>query len=171
MKHKKIALIGMMGCGKSTVSKELANKLNFNLFELDEIFEQQENIKIKDYFNKYGENNFRKIETKILNEIIKKENIIISCGGGIILSKENRDMLFNTNIITVYLKTSIDEIFSRIKNDKTRPLLQVENPKEEIKKILSAREMFYKKADLTILTNNKTPEEITNEILEAIWKK
>ena len=74
-------------------------------------------------------------------------------------------MLFNSDIFTIYLKTSPDIIYERIKNNKKRPLLQVENPKKEIEKILSSRESYYNKANLIINTDNKTIDEIIEEIL------
>ena len=144
MKYNKIALIGMMGSGKSTISKLLSQKLKYGLFELDEIFEKEEKIKIKDFFAKYGEENFRKKETQILKKSLQFDNFVVSCGGGIILSQENRNILFeNSEVITIYLKTSPETIFERIKDDKTRPLLLVENPKKEIEKILNQREKHY----------------------------
>ena len=168
MKYNKIALIGMMGSGKSTVSKILANKTSYNLLELDEVFEQQENIAIAEYFNKFGEENFRQIEAEILKKSLKKENIILSCGGGVILKKENREMLFCNNIFTIYLEATSETIFNRIKKDTSRPLLKVENPKQEIESLIKSRQDFYKLANLTINTDNKTIEEITEEILKWI---
>ncbi|MBQ8634960.1 shikimate kinase [bacterium] len=171
MKHNKIALIGMMGSGKSTISKLLSEKLGYSLFELDEIFEQQEKIKIKDFFAKYKEEKFRKIEAEILKKSIKNDNFILSCGGGIILAKENRSILFENEILSIYLKTSPDNIFKRIKNDTSRPLLLAENPKQEIEKILDSREMYYNKAHIIIETDDKSQQKILEEILEEIWKK
>jgi len=160
MKYKKIALIGMMGSGKSTVSKELAKKLNYNLYDTDEIFEKKYKSSIADFFKVFKEEEFRKKETEILKELIQKENIVISTGGGIILKKENRDLLFQDDVLTIYLETSPEAIYNRIKNDKTRPLLLVENPKEEIKKILKNREKYYNLAKIKINTDNKSIEEI-----------
>jgi len=168
MKYNKIALIGMMGCGKSTVAKVLSEKLKINLFESDNIFEEKFSIKIKDYFSLFGENKFRIEETKILEEILKNDNFVLSTGGGIILSEKNRELLFSEDILSIYLKTSADEIYNRIKKDKTRPLLLVENPKEEIVKILNSRKDFYSMAKFEILTDNKTINEITDEIVEKI---
>ena len=170
MKYKKIALIGMMGSGKSTISKLLSEKLNYNLFELDEIFEQQEKTSIKEYFKNFGEENFRLKETEILKSTILYNNIVISCGGGIVLKKENQEILFNSDVLTIYLETDVENIYNRIKKDNQRPLLQVENPKEEIEKILNSRKELYKKAQIKIQTNNKKPIEIIEEILETIWK-
>ena len=95
----------------------------------------------------------------------KKDSFILSTGGGVILKEENKKILFNSDIFTIYLKTSPDIIYERIKNDKKRPLLQVENPKKEIEKILSSRESYYNKANLIINTDNKTIDEIIEEIL------
>lgn len=167
MKYSKIALIGMMGCGKSTISKKLAQKLNRELLDTDVIFEQTQKIKIKDFFEKYGEEKFREIETQILIEALKKENVIISCGGGIVLKKENQLALFNDKVFTIYLEANPQTIYDRIKHEKTRPLLLVKDPKKEIETILKTRENLYNKANLKINTNNKTPD----EIIEEIWKK
>ena len=160
MKYKKIALIGMMGSGKSTISKELAKKLNYALCDTDEIFEKKYNSSIADFFKVFKEEEFRKKETEILKELLQKENIVISTGGGIILKKENRDLLFQDDVLTIYLETSPEAIYNRIKNDKTRPLLLVENPKEEIKKISKNREKYYNLAKIKINTDNKSIEEI-----------
>ena len=168
MKYNKIALIGMMGSGKSSISKILANKLNFSTIELDEIFEKKEGISIKDFFEKFGEDEFRKKETEILSDFIQKQNIILSTGGGIVLKEENRNLLFKNEILTIYLKANLETIYERIKNDTSRPLLQVENPKKEIEYILKNREKYYNLAKITIETDNKTKEEITEEILKWI---
>ena len=107
-----------------------------------------------------------------MKKSLQFDNFVVSCGGGIILSQENRNILFeNSEVITIYLKTSPETIFERIKDDKTRPLLLVENPKKEIEKILNQREKYYNKANITIETDNKTQEEILDKILEEIWKK
>lgn len=167
MKYKKVALIGMMGCGKSTIAKLLSEKLNIDFIDLDEIFETRNQIKIKDFFQKFGEETFRKSETELLKEFSIKDNIIISTGGGIIVKEENRNILFNQDIYTIYLKTSVETIYERIKQDKSRPLLLVNNPKEEIKKILNKREEYYNLANLIIETDNITKEEVA----EIIWKQ
>lgn len=164
---KKIILLGMMGSGKSTVSKELSKLTKIERYDLDEIFEKENNIPICDFFKEFGENTFRQKESEILFKTAQKKEFIISTGGGIILKKENRDFLFDSNnFTTVYLKTSVDIIYKRIKTDSTRPLLKVDNPKEEIKNILLKRENCYSQAKITILTDEKTPLAIAKEILE-----
>lgn len=171
MNYNKIALIGMMGCGKSTIAKVLANEILYPLYEADEVFELEQKISIKDFFKEFGEEKFRKIETEILKNISKTDKFILSCGGGVILSEENRSILFNRDIFTIYLEAGVDTIYERIKNNSSRPLLLVENPKKEIEQILSSRDKYYNLANLKISTDNKSVEDIKTEILKAIWKK
>ena len=167
----KIILIGMMGSGKSTIAQKLAHRLGFSLFECDEIFEKKFKIKIKDYFKQFGEENFRKEEENILKDLIKKDNFVISTGGGVVLNKNNRNLIFNDEILTIYLKSSVGAIFDRIKNNKNRPLLNVENPKKEIEKILNQREDLYKQAKLTIENENETIDEVVEKIIKEIKEK
>lgn len=168
MKYNKIALVGMMGSGKSTIGKALAQITGFRLLELDEIFEKRENIKIKDFFEQFGEENFRKKESQILFEALESNNVIISSGGGVILDKKNREILFSDEILTIYLEASAENIHKRLKNDTTRPLLAGDEPLEKIKKILSEREKFYNLAKIKINTNNKSIDEITEEIRQKL---
>ncbi len=168
MKYKKIALIGMMGSGKTTVARALQKKINIEIVDLDVLFEKKYKIAIKEFFEKYSQQEFRQKETELLKEVSKKESFIISTGGGIILSEANRDLLFKNDIYTIYLSASENTIYERIKNDNSRPLLQVENPKEEIKKILNSRIEFYRQANITIITDNKSIEKIVEEIKCAI---
>ena len=164
MKYNKIALIGMMGSGKSSIVKELSNTFNIKTFDLDNLFEEKYQLSIKDFFEKYSEEQFRKLESELLKEISKQDSFVLSTGGGIILSEENRNIIFNKDIFSVYLSTTPDTIYERIKNDTTRPLLLVKNPKQEIEKILNQRIDYYKMANLTIDTDDKTIKEIVKEL-------
>ena len=97
-------------------------------------------------------------------EVLAKDEFILSTGGGIILSQENRNNLFTDDILTVYLSASPNLLFERLKFDTTRPLLKVDNPLEEINKILNARHKYYSMAKQTINVDNKTIDEIVEEI-------
>ncbi len=168
LSKRKIALIGMMASGKTTISKKLADILNIEALDCDDIFERKENIKIKDYFKKFGEKDFRKKESEILLNISKKDSFILSTGGGIILDEKNRTVLFESDITTFYLYADKNEILKRIKNDSSRPLLNVENKEKEIEKIILNRKKYYEMADFIIDTNNKPIENITKEIIEKL---
>lgn len=165
-----IALTGMMGCGKTTTAAELARLLpEFQRIEMDEIIEQRENKSINEIFAQNGETYFRNAEAKLLDELCTRDNLIISMGGGAFLSEKNRTCIEN-NAISIYLSANADTIFERVKNDKSRPLLKSDNPKQRIKELLKKRIKNYQKADAEVKTDNKSTEQIAQEILE-IYKK
>ena len=167
---KNIALTGMMGCGKSTISKELSTLLpEFDCVEMDYEIEKKEKTTINEIFSSKGEKYFREIETKLIKELSRKTKLIISMGGGAFLREENRELL-KQNSISFYLKTNADEIYNRIKNDTTRPLLKTQDIKAKINEILKNREKYYNLADITIDTTNKKPKEIAQEVLEKYNK-
>ena len=166
-----IALHGMMGSGKSTITKLLANRLkDFSFVDTDEEIIKSQKISINEIFKKYGEKTFRTIETEQLKEILKKDNQVIATGGGIVISEDNLNNLLNSSVL-IYLKADKDELYNRVKNNKERPLLNDCDIKEKIINLLDKREEKYKKAHFTIDTTNKTPDIIVKEILEKIYGK
>ena len=163
-----IVLIGMMGSGKTTVAKELSKLIpEYSLADIDEEIEKSTGKKISDIFLKYGEAHFRNLEKDKIEKISQQQNQIISLGGGAFENEENRTMLLNSSI-TIYLKTSPQEIFSRVKNEFHRPLLQKNCTTERITELIKKREPNYLKADIIITTDNKKPEDIAQEILGVI---
>jgi shikimate kinase len=161
-----IALIGMMGSGKSTIGKLLADKLNLNFIDTDEEIIKLSNCSINKIFETQGEEAFRAIETIVLSKALKLDNQIIATGGGIIKKDQNRELL--KAVTTIYLTADKATIFERVKNDTSRPLLNTENLVDTIEKILSEREHLYEQSKITVDTTNKTPKEVVNEIIEKI---
>lgn len=164
---KSIALIGMMGCGKTTVGKLLAAALEREFVDLDQVIETAQNTSISSIFKEKGEAFFRELETKALNQYKNTSNLVISTGGGIVETEKNLEIL-EANFITIYLKTSPDVLFARIKDDTTRPLLQTTTPKKTLEKLLKKREKSYKKASKIVISDKKTPEEIMKEIQKCL---
>lgn len=165
-----VVLTGFMCSGKTSVGKLLSKKLNFTLIDTDTEIETLTKEKIVDIFAKYGEEYFRTIESKVVAEVSKRDKCIISTGGGVVLKKENMDNLRRNGII-VNLKVSPDVVYQRLQNQPgQRPLLNKPNPKEEIEKLLSFREKFYADCDLQIITDELTPEQISDKILEFVKK-
>lgn len=160
-----ISIIGMMGSGKTTVAKLLSEKLfEFSFIDTDDLIVKTENLPIVDIFAKKGENYFRKIENKVLADILKNNNQIISTGGGIILYDSNIRMLKEKSVV-FFLNADADTIFYRLKNNKDRPLLNDGNMKDKINRILTERINRYKQAHYIINTDNMSPEAITEEII------
>lgn len=163
---KNLVLVGLMGAGKSTIGKALSKKLSFDFLDTDEVIIKEQETSISDIFAQFGESHFRQLEKNLVKKLSKLENKVISTGGGLVQDIENLDKL-KENGIVVYLQASAEILYSRIKNDNTRPLLQVDNPLERLSEILSKREANYKLADFIINTENKTIDDIVNEIVKV----
>lgn len=160
---KTIVLTGMMGSGKTTVGKFLADKLNFEFIDIDKFIEEKENLTISDIFKFKGESYFRQLEKETIQTVFNPRNQVISLGGGAFENRETRDFLLKNSCI-IYLKTSPENIFQRIKNNNERPLLCDNMSVEKITEIISKRKTNYETAPNIIITDNKTPDEIIKEI-------
>lgn len=161
-----IVLIGMPGCGKSTIGQELAKKTGLKFFDIDSLIEEKENMKITEIFNLKGEAFFRKLETGAIKNIEEK-SAIISTGGGVVETPLNTDILKKTGRI-FYLNISPDKIYDRIKNDTKRPLLQTKDPKAALFELYSKRHLKYESAADFIINADRTLTEVTDEIYEKI---
>ena len=166
---KNLVLIGMMGSGKSTIGRLLSNITNLNLIDTDKLIEKEIKLKIKDIFQKKGENFFRKIEEKITLNSLKFSNNIIAIGGGAFLNDKIRETIKN-NCISVWLKCSEQTLISRIKNSKKRPKAYLLKD-EDLIKLINNRSKIYSKADYKINCDSLTKEEIANKILKIYEKK
>ncbi|MDI6801217.1 MAG: shikimate kinase [Thermodesulfovibrionales bacterium] len=162
---KNIVLTGFMGTGKTEIGRILSKKLGYMLVDADTEIEKEQNLAITEIFKQYGELKFREIESGVIRRLSMLENTIISTGGGAVLRQENMDNLRKKGVI-VCLTASPDTILKRTSNNNDRPLLQVENPLQKIKELLDFRKPYYAKADIMIDTENKTPLEVAEEIIE-----
>jgi len=165
-----IVLTGFMATGKTVVGKLLAEKIGFQYIGTDELIEKQTNMKISEIFAVYGEPYFRDIETEIVRKVSEFDNYVIATGGGVVLRKENMDLLEKNGII-INLTASPDKIYERAKNSNERPLLNIPDPKSEIIRLLNMREPYYKRCNFRINTDNLSVEEVVNECLKYIEKK
>lgn len=161
-----------MGSGKSTVGKILAEKLHFDYLDSDTKIEEQKGMTSRDIFIKFGEHEFRNQESKLLDESAKKENLVVSCGGGVILDSMNRDVLNNE---TCYFLDGDEEVFfDRIKDNTNLPnaFLDVKDEtlrKEKFAKLYHSRLPLYEEcASKKIIVDKKTPEEIADEIIRSV---
>ena len=164
----KIILVGMMGAGKTTIGKLLSNRLEFNFIDLDRKIEEKSGVKINTIFEIEGEEGFREREHSALNEALAEQKVIISTGGGVVVKDINRSLIQKSEAMVVYLKASLDILLGRLKNDKTRPMLNRDNKLLSLQKLLSEREPFYENlADFIIDTSHLK----TNDVLKTITEK
>lgn len=162
-----IVLAGMMGCGKSTVGEILSNKIGYEFIDIDKQIEKSENMSVTNIFNEYGEKYFRKIEKLKIFEYVNRKNIVMALGGGGFEDEETRQILKQHGVV-IYLKATPECIFQRIKSEIHRPLLRKNFSVDFIAFILKKRGDNYEKANFTVDTCNKAPDEVVNYILRVI---
>ena len=162
---KTICLTGMMGSGKTSVAEIFAKNKNLRVVDIDSMIEKSEKMSVSEIFAQKGENYFRKVEQKIIFDLFEEENLIISLGGGAFENPKTREFLL-ANSKVVYLKTSPEVIYERIKNDTSRPLLCGKMNLKNISDIINKREKNYASAHKIIVTDNKTPQDISMELDE-----
>ena len=165
-----IFIVGPMGSGKSTVGKIISDEMFLSFFDTDEEIESRTGASIDWIFDLEGEAGFRKRETDILNEMVEKNSIVLSTGGGIILSDGNRELLSSRGTV-FYLSTPIPTQVERTAKDKDRPLLKDGDPEQILTKLHNEREVLYEMvSDHVVDTENKSSKEVASEIISLAKK-
>ena len=163
--YKNLTLTGMMGVGKSTVGKNLAKKLNYDFIDIDKLIEIKEGTSINLIFKNKGENYFRKLECEVTLQVLKKNNTVISLGGGAFLNKSIRENVKKKSI-SFWLDVDADELIERLKKSKKRPLLYKKNLNDTIKKLYFERKKIYNEADYRIKCSSLKSHEIIDKLLK-----
>lgn len=162
-----IYLIGFMGVGKSTVAKELSKKLDCKLIDTDEEIEAREDSSISDIFETKGEEYFRGLERELIRELSSEDNLIVSCGGGIIKSDENIKLMRESGKV-ILLFASPETIYHRVKDNNTRPLLQDNPGIEGIKRLLNEREEYYNNAYTDKVDAARPVQMVVDDIIRSV---
>ena len=166
-----LILCGMMGAGKTTIGIKIAEMTGRRWYDTDGLITDKYG-KISDIFEYYGEAHFRKLETDIVKELSKQDDLVISTGGGLVLKKENNVLLQEKGKI-IFLRASIDTLSKRLHVDGTRPLLQTstESIRDRLAKLMKERTPVYEHvADYVVDVDGKTPETIAKEIINLVQK-
>ncbi len=161
-----LILCGMMGAGKTTVGIKLAELTRRRWYDTDGVIVDRYG-KISDIFERHGEARFREIETEIVRELAEQDGLVISTGGGLVLKKENTELLQKNGKI-VFLRATIQTLKKRLCTDGTRPLLQnsVESMQDRLERLMKERTPVYESvSDIVVDVDGKTPEEIAKEIV------
>jgi shikimate kinase len=166
---KNIVLIGMAGVGKTTVGRVLSKKIQRKFLDIDQEFEDQTKIRITDFFAIYGEKEFRKIERRIIKDVLtKNKKLVVSAGGGIFSNDEIRDLIIKKSI-TFFLDSSIETLAERLKkNFSNRPLLNKGNLSDNIEKLYQKRIKDYMMAKHIILVDDLSVEDVVLNIIKRI---
>jgi shikimate kinase len=167
LKGLNLYLVGMMGAGKTTVGRILAAQLSYGFVDTDAVIEQLTQKSINQIFADEGETTFRQIETKVLSEVCAYTRLAIATGGGIVLRRENWSYLHYG--LVVWLDVPVEQLYNRLAEDNTRPLLQDPDPIGKLRSLLDERRSLYAEADLHITPHPQdTPEAIAAQVLETI---
>jgi shikimate kinase len=165
----KIILVGMMGAGKTTIGKILSNKLGYGFIDLDKIIEEKSGVKINTIFEIEGEEGFRERELQVLNDCIEKDKVVISTGGGIVTNEKSRVHLIKHNALIIYLKANLQTLCNRLKNDNSRPMLNVDNKEQFIERILEDRDPYYRDlADMDVDTSQMKSIDVVKFIIKKM---
>jgi shikimate kinase len=160
-----ISLIGLPGAGKSTVGRQLARRLQLPFFDSDHVIEQRLGCSIREYFEREGEDRFRDLEASVIDELTLSPAAILSTGGGVVLRPENRRNLHSRTQV-VYLNSSPDELFRRLRHDRSRPLLQVADPLQRLRDLHAQRDPLYREtAKFQIDTGRPSVATLVNTIV------
>jgi shikimate kinase len=164
-----IALIGFMGAGKTTVARSLATRINREFIELDSLIELNTGKAITDIFSQDGEIVFREIEIKVTKDITNGRNMVIACGGGIVLNRINIDRLKKESVI-VYLAVTPQVLFKRLTDTKnSRPLLNVKDLESTICELMKHRKPLYEwAADIIVDTTEMPVDSVVDSIVNTL---
>ncbi|MCB1667555.1 MAG: shikimate kinase AroK [Porticoccaceae bacterium] len=163
-----IFLVGPMGAGKTTIGRLLAKSFNLTFVDLDTEIEERCGADIPWIFDVEGESGFRKRESLLLDEVTQRSGILLATGGGAVLNETNRRRLSERGLV-VYLCATLDQLVDRTSRDRKRPLLQVDNPREVLAKLLKTRDPLYRQvADLVVQAESRSQQLVAREVEEQI---
>lgn len=166
-----IILVGLMGAGKSTIGRNLAKSLNKEFYDSDRVIEERTGVDIATIFEIEGEQGFRDREEQVIGELCRQGNIVLATGGGSILREANRKNMSKQGHV-VYLRTSAELLYSRIRHDKKRPLMQTDSPLATLKKLLDDREPHYLEvSDTVVMTGKQKVAVIVRRVEEALRRE
>ena len=159
--------VGMMGSGKTSTGRPLAERLGYGFVDADAVIEQAAGCSIPDIFDRDGEAGFRSLESQVLNAISQRHSLVVATGGGVVTQPENWGMLHSG--IVIWLDVVPDQLLQRLNADSTvRPLLQTADPEAALNALLNERRPLYAEADLTVVINDETPEAVADGILQLV---
>ena len=160
-----ISLIGLPGGGKSTIGRHLSRRLGVPFTDTDAVIEQRIGCSIRAFFEQEGEDRFRDVESAVLTDIVESTHGVLATGGGIVLRQANRDLLHGKTVC-VFLRSTPEELFRRLRHDLKRPLLQVADPLARLRELQRQREPLYEQAaHFVVQTGRPSVPTLVNMIL------
>ena len=164
---RSLYLVGMMGSGKTSTGRPLAEQLGYGFVDADAVIEQAAGCSIPEIFERDGEAGFRALESQVLNAIGQRHSLVVATGGGVVTQQENWGLLHSG--IVVWLDVVPEQLMQRLRADSTvRPLLQTVDPDAALNALLNQRRPLYAEADLTVVIDQETPDAVADGILQLL---
>jgi len=164
---RSLYLIGMMGSGKTSTGRPLAERLGYGFVDADAVIEQAAGCTIPEIFERDGETGFREIESQVMSAICQRHSLVVATGGGVVTERSNWGLLHSG--IVIWLDVMRDQLLSRLKADATkRPLLQTADPEAALDQLLAQRKPLYAEADLTVVIDQEDPATVADGILQLL---
>lgn len=164
---RNLVFIGLMGAGKSAIGRLTAQALGIPFVDSDHEIERVSRMTISDLFARYGEDEFRALETRVLKRLLRTGPRVVSTGGGAYVNERSRRQIKRGGL-TIWLNAELDVLWERVNKRDTRPLLKTENPKQTLENLMRARYPIYAEADLTVLSRDVSKETMVEEVLTAV---
>lgn len=164
---KPIVLVGMMGAGKTTVGRRVASRMGRLFVDSDEEIERAAQMTIPEIFAQRGEAEFRAGELRVISRLLKEKDIILATGGGAFVQPETRAAILDEGL-SVWLKADADVLFERVSRRSNRPLLQTQDPRGTLEKLIAERYPIYEGADVTVMSRDVPQETVATDIITAV---
>ena len=165
---RSIVMLGMMGCGKSAIGKMLARKLNLDFKDADSEIEEAAGRSVSEIFEEYGEEEFRRLETRVIERVLNEGPVLLALGGGAFMAEETRSVVGDKGL-SVWLKADLELLLERVsRRPGKRPLLNKGNPREILSDLLEIREPVYALADIHVMSRGGTKAEMRDAVLDEI---
>ena len=164
---RSLYMIGMMGSGKTSTGRPLAERLGYGFVDADAVIEQAAGCSIPEIFQRDGEAEFRALEKQVLSSISQRHSLVVATGGGVVTQQENWGLLHSG--IVIWLDVVQEQLLKRLQSDRTvRPLLQTADPEAALNDLLAERKALYAEADLTVVINDEPPEAVADGIVQLL---
>jgi shikimate kinase len=164
---RNLIFVGLMGAGKSAIGRLVAQTLSIPFIDTDVEIEKVSRMTISELFAAYGETEFRALETRVIERLLRGGPRVVSTGGGAFINENTRHQI-KIGGISIWLKADLDVLWERVNKRDHRPLLKTENPKQTLENLMTQRYPIYAEADLTVQSQNVRKDVMVNEVLAAV---
>ena len=165
---RSVVLVGLMGAGKSTIGKRVAQMLGVNFIDADTEIETVSRMTIPELFERYGEPEFRDLERRVIRRILRTGPKVLATGGGAFMNEQTRRAIARAGV-SVWLKAELDVLMERVGRKSNRPLLKTADPRATMQALMDQRYPVYSQSDITIISREEKKEVMAGEVVDALY--